>query len=371
MPVVPAPALPAPEEPAHYPEIDRLKAIAIVAVVVIHSLRPFAHPQLSPLERALAVVTQFAVPCFLMCSGFLYAGPGIAQGAALRRRLSRLLPAYSIAAVLAGLFREGVLGQPVAWVRDLLLGHTFGAYYYVFVIATLVLVTPLVARLPVALRVPLSLFLILSGSLRSLAPLLSLAPETTGRLNAGLDPTFPWHLRHPLLQWGYFFLGWELRGAAGLLTQHVWRRGGPRRLLALLVALSWGAVVVWAWGADTRALVLISWPLIYLTLIALYAWSFERTRLSWLERFLSRHTYFIYLYHLFFVFTAQRLWPQPTHGVSFAALATYATLGLLGPSLLCAVLERVLPPRAGRVLGLPTMGGADAGATRRARSVPS
>ena len=97
---------------------------------------------------------------------------------------------------------------------------------------------------------------------------------------------------------------------------------------------------------------LISWPLIYVTLAALCLSTFGRTRLSPAEAWLSRQTYFVYLYHLFFVFSLQRLWPQPAGGVSAPALFAYAVAGLLGPCLLAVALARFAPPRLARFVGV-------------------
>ena len=57
-----------------FAEIDALKAVGIVTVVLIHSFRSPFDPTVSPGEVWLGHLTRFAVPAFLMASGFLYAG---------------------------------------------------------------------------------------------------------------------------------------------------------------------------------------------------------------------------------------------------------------------------------------------------------
>lgn len=355
---------------SYFPEIDVLKGVAIVCVVVIHSSPAALQTDLPGGHArglcAVAMLTQFAVPCFLMCSGFLYATVDRVSVFTLRERLRRLLLPYLPAAILAGWFRSEVLGIPVSWIRDLLLGHTFGIYYYVFVIFTLVLVTPIIPRLPRPLRWLVAALLIASGSVRSLGPVLTVPEATARTFNLGLDPSFPWFLRHPLLVWGYFFAGWELRLVAprllSLLSARPWLRG-----LGVLpwIGLSF-AMVYWCLRGDAVRAVLASWPLIYASLAALVAVTFGRTRAepagsvvsgqrpdrTPLYLWLSRRTYFIYLYHLFFVLTVQRVWPLPGGRPSYFAMGVHVLAGLAGPAALALLLERTLPDRMLAFVGL-------------------
>jgi fucose 4-O-acetylase-like acetyltransferase len=68
-------------------EVDLLKAVGILTVVLIHSLRSPWEPSISPLELWLGNVTRFAVPGFLVASGYLYATTAPIGWALTRRRL--------------------------------------------------------------------------------------------------------------------------------------------------------------------------------------------------------------------------------------------------------------------------------------------
>ena len=132
-----------------FPGIDAIKVAGIVTIVLIHALPPPWDATATPLERWLHQLTRFGVPGFLFASGFLYA-PGPADLATTRRRLRRILVPYLIASLLAQLWHlahgatlseaGGVLGRTCCF------GSSFGPYYYVFVIAVLVALTPVRSR---------------------------------------------------------------------------------------------------------------------------------------------------------------------------------------------------------------------------------
>ena len=54
-------------------EIDLIKGVGILAVVLIHCKRHSFDVNISPVEIWLGAITQFAVPGFFLASGFLYA----------------------------------------------------------------------------------------------------------------------------------------------------------------------------------------------------------------------------------------------------------------------------------------------------------
>jgi surface polysaccharide O-acyltransferase-like enzyme len=145
-----------------FAEIDALKSIGIVTVVFIHSIRAPFDPMIPPLEIWLGHLTRFGVPAFLAASGFLYAGVTSDAKRATLQRLRRIGVPYLVLSAIAQLWWaiQGVPTETGSWVADLLLGGSMGPYYYVFIIAGLVVVTPLFARLPGIAMAALTLVLV-------------------------------------------------------------------------------------------------------------------------------------------------------------------------------------------------------------------
>ena len=131
-------------------EIDALKTAGIATVVLIHCVRTPWDPLISPLEIWLGHLTRFGVPTFLFASGFLYATSERVSARLTLRRLRRILLPYLIVSLAAQAWWS-LLQLPTevrAFWPDLAFGASMGPFYYVFVIAGLVVVTPLFARLP-------------------------------------------------------------------------------------------------------------------------------------------------------------------------------------------------------------------------------
>ncbi|MFL2935227.1 MAG: acyltransferase family protein, partial [Myxococcota bacterium] len=81
-------------------EVDLLKALGILAVVVIHSLRDFWNPDFTASELWIGQLMRFGVPAFLAVSGFLYAVPQ-ATWSSVGPRLRRILLPYLFASSIA------------------------------------------------------------------------------------------------------------------------------------------------------------------------------------------------------------------------------------------------------------------------------
>jgi FkbM family methyltransferase len=185
---------------ARLAEIDLLKSLAILAVVVIHALRPPWDVGATPADRMIGHLTRFGVPAFLFSSGFLYARQARGLGS-IRIRLERLMLPYLVASCAAQVFWrvQGLNPSGGSLVHDLALGASFGQYYYVFVLFFLVLASPLFEMLPaMAIALAFSVFFAMQG--------LTVAGV---RGDLGLF----WLLRDPFQWWAQFLLGW-------LVAQH-------------------------------------------------------------------------------------------------------------------------------------------------------
>jgi fucose 4-O-acetylase-like acetyltransferase len=333
------PSVSAASSQARFAEIDALKVAGIVTIVLIHSLRPPWDPAVAPLEVWLGHATRFGVPAFLFASGYLYATRGAVGRATLAGRLRRILVPYLLASALAQAFRAATGhedGTGSVWL-DLLIGASFGPYYYVFVIVCLVVATPLFARLS-------------SGALLLLLGLFTLLQWVADSGIMGwLD--LRWHLRNPMLWWAYFLLGWWARlHRAGI--QRVVEARRHALLAALVVATGALSAASALEGQAPRLFVRsAAWLDVYAILgLVFVATSRMKEVPGWL-RFASEATYSIYLFHLFFLVPARWLWPLPVGSLDLAAVALPWALGVAGPLLLVAAARAALGARSRSLIG--------------------
>jgi surface polysaccharide O-acyltransferase-like enzyme len=314
-----------------FAEIDALKSIGILTVVLIHSVRSPFDPGISTFEIWLGHLTRFAVPAFLISSGFLYAGVQ-ATSARTLRRLRRIAIPYLAASLLGQAFwaARGEQTETGHWASDLLFGSSMGPYYYVFVIFGLVLVTPLFARL---------------GSRAQVGVLCALvAAQWWVDAASGMPSSFFWHLRNPLLWWAYFATGWMLRPVYDPLRGYV----RSRRTFALALC---GAAVVLLSAlsglAEPRLLVrTAAWLNIYAICALIFITACGSERLPTPLRALSDASYPIYLLHMFFILAAAEPFPLPDR--SFAPLPVMLTwaAGVLGSISIIAALKLMLGERS-------------------------
>jgi surface polysaccharide O-acyltransferase-like enzyme len=323
------------EGPQRFPGIDAIKVAGIVTIVLIHALPPPWDPSATPLEHWLQQVTRFGVPGFLLASGFLYAGaPGGLDTA--WRRLRRILVPYAIASLLAQLWHaaHGEASPTGSLWKDLLFASSFGPYYYVFVIVWLVALTPAFAQLPrAALPAVTGALLVAQGAVDA----------------AGAWPQdFYWHLRNPLLWWGYFFVGWWLRLEHARIE--AWlapRRAGIAAALAAAVA-----ALTWAGSEASGVARLVARTAAWLDVYAILAFVGVAAGLATAPRWLrplSDATYAVYLFHLFFLYAAQEALGASARGAG-SVLVPFA-VGLAGSLALVAIGRRVLGARARDWLG--------------------
>lgn len=321
----------APESP-RLAEVDGIKALSALAVVSVHAMRPHWDPEVTRIEVWHgSVVAILVTPAFLFCAGCLAAGPRLDR-ATIGRRLWRLLGPYLLASVLAELYRALYLHEPVEPLLDLLLARAFGPYYFVFHMALLVPLSWLFGRMTDRARRAVWVALLLSGALRDFRLWLDLT---------GLGPEwgFTFLVRNPLLYWGFFLSGFEYRAARPTLHAYL-RARAPRLAVAALAVILAGAFEAWQtpFGHTPR----LSYPLIYafLALALLVPWP-GPSWLSHITRWLSERTYSYYLFHLFFVLTAMRLWPQPAGSFSLVRALLHYGAGLSGVTVLVVARDAV------------------------------
>jgi len=320
-------------------EIDALKAAGILTIVLIHSMRPQWDPSVSALEIWIGHATRFGVPAFLCASGFLYARESPVSFATTRGRLRRILVPYLVASLLAQAFhlwRDEPPMTGTVWM-DLLIGASFGPYYYVFVIAILVLATPAFARL----------------SRRSVVALTAASVTAQWLMEIGTFGLMhlTWQIRNPMMWWAYFLIGWSVRLHAEPLARFVARR---RPLLAAGCVAS--AVLLTAASAlegsvPAPLIRTAAWLDVYAILGAIILLSRGAGRSPGWLRFTSDATYTIYLFHLFFVLTVQDLLPLPEEGADGIRIALPWLAGLAGSLLVVTGARAALGDRSREWIG--------------------
>jgi len=314
---------PSPSIQQRLAEMDALKALAIAAVVLTHCLRPWFDPRVTHLEKWFASLLTFAVPAFLFCSGFLTARSG--PGTSIGKRFRRILIPYLFASIIAQLFRRYLIDDPGNPFWDIVVGNSFGFYYYVFVVCSLYICVPMFWRLPSRLMLGLSIVLIGASAYRGywvereVLKLDGLVMHLT-------------HYRSPLMWWGYFLAGWHFwyhypSFASWLKARRNWV-GATCLLLLVLAAIGrWFTI-----GIDGA-----EWVMICITLFTIIVLSFERT-LPKVVLWVSDNTYTIFLYHIFFVILSQRTLPFQFNPF---VIMTYWLCGMIGSFLILMVYNQL------------------------------
>jgi len=323
--------------PSRFAEIDFLKASGIVAVILIHSLRAPWDPGISSTELWLGTVTRFAVPGFLLCSGFLYATEKPITLRTVGRRLRRVLIPYLICSFGAQIWWV-TRGQGHAFdeiVQDFLFGSSFGPFYYVFVHFFLVLFAPLFVLLPRFAIGSLTALLILSQGWFESRTSLSL-------------PIF-WQLRSPLLWWGYFMLGWLIRLHHDTVRQWITsRRSALMAILALAILACTGIANMENRTEWVRAAI---WLDIYAILAFILVATIDRRSVPTLVGAISNASFAIYLLHLFFIYAAELLVRPPLREFDIFVVAGYWSAGLFGAFAVIVTLRALLGQRSRDIIG--------------------
>jgi len=311
-----------------YAEVDAWKATAILTVVAIHSFRSPFDPSISDAEVWLGHLTRFAVPAFLLASGFLYAGAANAGRAVTLRRLRRILVPYAIASlvVIAWSLQQGLPPESESFLADLLFGAAVGPYYYVFIVVGLVLVTPGFARLAGPRMAALTAALV--------------AIQWWSDAATPFFSSFFWALRNPLLWWAYFAVGWLLRLHHAAAVAWI----APRRatLVAVLAAVVVALSVASGLAGPRLAVRSAAWLEVYAVCALIFVASAGRDRVSPAMRYLSDASYAIYLVHLLFVRIASAYVPPPPGRLALLPVLVPWVCALVGSIAVIAGLRAVL-----------------------------
>jgi len=304
--------------------------------VLIHSMREYFSPDASQIERWLGSAAKFAVPAFLVASGILNAAGERVPSALTRARLRRLLVPYLLASVAAQIFGLVFEGRSLAAstvLHDLLLASSFAPFYYVLHAVLFVLGAPLIARLGPRAFTAVAFVAI------------------AGQLSFWMTSSLPlfWAARNPLHWFGFFLAGWWLRRNEVIVLPWLARR----RLRACLLIVAGAAIALTVGGTATKDWLsgAMLWFYVSCVLSLIVAVAGQRETAQRSVRFLSDSTYTIYLFHLFFVYPVQRLFPPAPGVFDPVSIGAAWVAGLLGPLALAALGRALLGARSRTLLG--------------------
>lgn len=327
-----------------YPEIDYIKVTGILAVIVIHCIRPVWHLAVSEIEEVLNQNLRFAVPGFLFCSGFLYAQTRPLDFRVTLSRLKRIVVPYLIASAGAELYHAW-RGAPRAAdlvFYDIAVGNAFGHYYYVFIIVFLALATPFFAKLSFRGIVVLTTMICLNQIY-----FVALSAMDDGKIT-DLKELF-WVTRSPLIWWNYFLFGWIVRHRYD--TIRVWVTRYRPALVAILVLISTGLVAVIASPPTPMFHAFASWLQIPVMIAAVFSLTCGVRHMPTFLIRISEATYAIYLYHMFFLLPAEPYLRFPIYVLDPTILASRVAIGIVCPFLMIVAAKRLLKDKARLLLG--------------------
>ena len=325
---------------ARFTEIDVLKCVSILTVILIHSVRAPWDSTISSTEQWLGIVTRFAVPGFLFCSGFLYATTSRVPLGSVLRRLRRVLIPYLIASVGAQLWwlTHGVGRELGAALEEIALAGSFGPYYYVFLHFGLVLFSPLFALLPGA----------------AVAGLTALLLVTQAFFESGTQLLMPffWHVRNPLLWWGYFLLGWWIRLHYGPIRGWITQRRVPLMVgLAVAIVVFTGYATSGIGAPQTVSVRAATWIDIHAILAFVFVATCGRRVAPRPVRTIADATYAIYLFHLFFIYAVEDFMRPAENQLDLVFVATTWSAGLIGSLALIRLARTLLGERSRDIVG--------------------
>lgn len=330
---------------------DVLRAIAIVAVIVLHTAasRWYELPPSSSSWRALNIydsIVRFCVPIFFMISGALFLRPkqNVTIRSIWRKSIPRLLLAFgvwSIFYVVWRAFGPTGFGNSREVLAQLLLGYYH--LWFIYALIGLYLVTPLLRTIAADRKIAWY-FVALAAVFASFVPMLMEAP-VLGPVVAEVVDKAQLHL---VLGYSMFFvLGHLLNTATLSRTVLLWcLTGGIAGIAVTAFGTAWLSIVQ---GKNTVFFYQYLTPNVAIVAVAVFCsakyWG-ERYSLSagWRRVIgpVSAYSFGIYMVHPFF----QEL--LATYGVNTALAhpmfsVPLVALAILIPSLLASLVVRRIP----------------------------
>ncbi|WP_449373485.1 acyltransferase [Arthrobacter psychrolactophilus] len=326
---------------------DVLRAIAIIAVVVLHTAasRWYTLPPSSTSWQALNIydsMVRFCVPIFFMISGALFLQPerNITVRSLMRKSIPRLLLAFVLwSGFYAAWHGFGPNGH--GSIRNTLAQFVLGYYHLWFIYAMigLYLITPLLRKI-VEVRAIAWYFVALAGVFASIAPMLVPVPVVAEALDKAQ--------LHLVLGYSMFFVLGHLLNTATLSRKALmWcLLSGLAGIIVTAVGTAWLSMLQ---GKNTVFFYQYLTPNVIAAAVAVFCaakyWGEKHTLSFGWRRFIgpiSAYSFGIYMVHPFFQeFLAGRgISSQLAHPVFSVPITT---LAILIPSFIVAFVVRRIP----------------------------
>lgn len=327
--------------------LDLLRAIAIIAVVIIHT---FSRVNTSPLEITIAewlrIITRPTIAIFLFVSGMLFIQyHDRIQN--LWKRYRRVLIPYTLFSICYLIVVHGasvidyVVNNPLRIVAFYSIGQIAGQYYFVFVILYIYLMAHVVLKIP-SLNRHLVTVTILFGLLNLLqGAYFDLVIQHVNFPNEHIPSVFVY--RSPLYWPVFFFLGMCVQRYR--LEEWILEYKVSVRIVWFVTFLVYTGLFL----ANTPSIdgynSIIGTVYSFTTIFALYTLDWQHDVIT----FLSRLSYYIYLCHIVVLELLHALLMPQTFSLGTALL--YFTVALFVPIGLYFVLRSLLREKTYVLLG--------------------
>jgi surface polysaccharide O-acyltransferase-like enzyme len=274
-------------EKKHYSNIDYLKAIAILSVVLMHVLAIIIGTQKGGfffLGLAIRLVS-FAVPLFFFASGFLSLNASYNK---IFSRLPRIIIPYFLVSIAAELFFPANYGKGIFVILlDLVFGRALNLFFFVFVLVYLYLSAPIFSKYQNKLK-ELFLFAL------ALAFTFCLAQDLNLINPAQLPGDFV--LRYPLFWVPFFLFGMLFKKHEAELDSFY----NKKILFAVLIAFLVLTIIQYFYFPlrewTYRGVIWLGYSFAFT--IFLFFWLKSKQKAKNFFYFTARKTYSIYLLHI-------------------------------------------------------------------------
>ena len=330
---------------------DVLRAIAIIAVVVLHTAaaRWYSLPPSSTSWQALNIydsMVRFCVPVFFMISGALFLQPE--RNVTVRSLMRKSIPRLVLAFVLwSGFYAawHGFGPDGNGSIRNTLAQFVLGYYHlwFIYALIGLYLVTPLLRKI-VEVRAVAWYFVALAGVFASIVPMVTAVPVVGPVVVEALDKA----QLHLVLGYSMFFVLGHLLNTTTLSRKALvcWLLGGMAGIVATAVGTAWLSV---AQGKNTVFFYQYLTPNVVVVAVAVFCaakyWGERHTlSLGWQRLIgpISAYSFGIYMVHPFFqeLLAGYGISSQLAHPVFSVPITT---LAILIPSFIVAFVVRRIP----------------------------
>ena len=320
-------------EKPRYPEIDFLKFVCILTVVYIHSISTSFSPG-NFLGYLVGDFTRYAVPGLFFASGFLFDKKKYTTKEIFWKKIIRLIPPYLFCSIIFQIIDAP--GLMVArddlnlseFLNNIILGNTFGIYYFVFVLFYLFSLSLFLRKISKTLVLILWMF-----------SFLFLIFFWFGWI-AQVESMF-WLFRHPFIYLFFYFSGWIFSLHYRLVISFIEKYNSKILGLGVSLIISLIFYTRICGKSFNEFPVAPQFFIISSILIIVTLGVSNFTNRSSIVDFFSKNSYAIYLLHFPIVRYFQFLYPEASKHYSFFYSLVFWGFGLSVSVLLILAIKRI------------------------------